>query len=464
MDVILLSRIQFALNVAFHYLYPPLSIGLSLVIVLMEAMYLKTKRSIYLQLTKFWIKIFALSFALGVATGLVQVFAFGTNWSRYSRFVGDVFGSALAAEGIFAFFLEAGFIGLMLFGWNRISAKLHFCSSLCVSLGAHFSAIWIVAANSWMQTPAGFKLIGEGEETRAVVTHFWSMIFNPSFLDRLTHVIIGAWLTGSFMLLSVSAYYLLKKRHLDFAQMGIKVGLVLSSILLALQLISADSTARGVAVNQPEKLAAMEGIYTTKPYSEMSLIGYVNSEKQQVTGIKVPGLLSVLVHRSAKEPVRGLDQFPKEDWPNVPAVFQFYHLMIYMWGAMLLATLMGCVFWFRQSLLKAKWTQRFLVVSVGFPYIANQSGWFTAEMGRQPWIVYKLLRTTQGISPSINSNQVAGSIIMFIFIYILLFALFLLLIDQKIKHGPEQIEIEKKAAETVYRNPYLTDPKAKHDT
>ena len=163
--------------------------------------------------------------------GLVQVFAFGTNWSRYSRFVGDVFGSALAAEGIFAFFLEAGFIGLMLFGWNRIGPKLHFCSSLCVSLGAHCSAIWIVAAHSWMQTPAGFKLIGEGEETRAVVTHFWAMIFNPSFLDRLTHVIIGAWLTGSFMLLSVSAYYLLKKRHLDFAQMGIKVGLVLSAVL-----------------------------------------------------------------------------------------------------------------------------------------------------------------------------------------------------------------------------------------
>ncbi|MEM7174393.1 MAG: cytochrome ubiquinol oxidase subunit I [Chlamydiota bacterium] len=456
MDVVLLSRIQFALNIAFHYLYPPLSIGLSLVIVLMEAMYLKTKRSIYLQLTKFWIKIFALSFALGIATGLVQVFAFGTNWSRYSRFVGDVFGSALAAEGIFAFFLEAGFIGLMLFGWKRISPRLHFCSSLCVSLGAHFSAIWIVAANSWMQTPAGFKLIGDGEETRAVVTHFWSMIFNPSFLDRLTHVIIGAWLTGSFMLLSVSAYYLLKKRHLDFAQMGLKIGLILSSILLVLQLISADSTARGVAVNQPEKLAAMEGIYQTKPYTDMSLVGYVNSKEQTVTAIKVPGLLSLLVHRSAKKPVRGLDQFPADEWPNVPAVFQFYHLMIYMWGAMTIAVILGCVCWRRRTLLRAKWTHRLTALSIVFPYIANQSGWFTAEMGRQPWIVYKLLRTTQGVSPSINGNQVAGSIIMFIFIYILLFALFLFLINRKIQHGPEEVDIETNGSDVIYRNPYLT--------
>lgn len=458
MDVVLLSRIQFALNIAFHYLYPPLSIGLALVIVLMEGLYLKTKRAVYLQLTKFWIKIFALSFALGIATGLVQVFAFGTNWSRYSRFVGDVFGSALAAEGIFAFFLEAGFIGLMLFGWNKISPKLHFCSSLCVALGAHFSAIWIVAANSWMQTPAGFKLVGEGEATRAVVTHFWQMIFNPSFLDRLTHVIIGAWLTGSFMLLSVSAYYLLKKRYLAFAEKGMKIGLALSALLLVLQLISADSTARGVATHQPEKFAAMEGIYQTQPYTPMSLVGYVDTTTEEVKGIQVPGLLSFLVYRSAKEPVQGLKEFPQDNWPNVPAVFQFYHLMIYMWSAMALAVVLGLFFLWRKSLRKAKWTQRLLVLSIGFPYIANQSGWFTAEMGRQPWIVYKLLRTTQGVSPSIDRHQVASSIIMFIFIYLLLFSLFLFLIHRKINHGPEENPQEKKELDSLYRNPY-TQPK-----
>jgi cytochrome bd ubiquinol oxidase subunit I len=457
MDVVLLSRIQFALNIAFHYLYPPLSIGLSLIIVTIEAMYLKTKKPIYLQLTKFWVKIFALSFALGVATGLVQVFAFGTNWSRYSRFVGDVFGSALAAEGIFAFFLEAGFIGLMLFGWNRIQPKFHFLSSLCVALGAHFSAIWIIAANSWMQTPAGFKLIGQGQQMRAVVTDFWAMIFNPSFLDRLTHVIIGAWLTGSFMLLSISAYYLLKKRHLDFAQMGIKIGLGLSALLLILQLFSADSTARGVASHQPEKLAAMEGIYKTAAYTPMTLVGYVDSKDEQVKGLKIPGLLSLLIYRSPGKPVPGFDQFPKDDRPNVPAVFQFYHIMIYMWFLMALGVALGCLFWKRGSLINAKWTQRLLVGSIAFPYIANQSGWFTAEMGRQPWIVYKLLKTSQGVSPAIHQQQVAGSIIMFIFIYLLLFFLFLFLINRKIQHGPETLEETVNGSDLVYRNPYLRE-------
>ena len=454
MDTLLLSRIQFALNIAFHYFYPPLSIGLSLLIVLFEGLYLQTKREIYLQLTKFWTKIFALSFALGVATGLVQAFAFGTNWSRYSRFVGDVFGSALAAEGIFAFFLEAGFIGLMLFGWKRISPKAHFCSSLCVALGAHFSAVWIVAANSWMQTPAGFTLVGEGETLRACVTNFWQMLFNPSFFDRITHVIIGAWLTGAFIVLSVSAYYLLKKRHQDFAIMGMKLGLAFACLFLLLQLVSADRSARCVALHQPEKLAAMEGVYVTKPHTEMHLLGYVDKEQERVRSLSIPGLLSFLVYRNASKPIQGLDQFPKSDWPNVPAVFQLYHLMIYMWVAMMLLTLLGVVFWYRGSLARAKWTLRCFVLSVGCPYIANQSGWFTAEMGRQPWIVYKLLRTSEGVSPTLHHTQVASSIIMFIAIYLLLFSLFLFLLHRKIQDGPENLPLNAVETNDIYRNPY----------
>lgn len=450
MDIVLLSRIQFALNIGFHYLYPPLSIGISLMIVIMEGLYIKTKKAVYLTMTKFWVKIFALTFALGIATGLVQVFSFGNNWARYSRFVGDVFGSALAAEGIFAFFLEAGFIGLMLFGWKKVSAKVHYLSSILVAVGAHFSAIWIVAANSWMQTPAGFKIVGEGSAARAVITNFWEVIFNPSFFDRLTHVIIGCWLTGSYMLLSVSAYYLLKKREEGVARFGMKLGLISSTILLLLQLISADSTAKGVAQNQPEKFAAMEGVYITEKYTGMNLIGVVDSKTKEVKSLKIPGILSFLVHRDFVTPVQGLDSFPESDWPNVPLVFQSYHLMIYMWGLMLLGVLFGWIFWWRGNLTKAKWTLRFLVVSIAFPYISNQAGWFTAEVGRQPWIVYRLLRTTEGVSRSISTSQVKASIIMFILVYLLLFVLFIFLLNRKIQDGPER----RKKGDLIYRDPY----------
>jgi len=436
MDVVLLSRIQFALTIAFHYLFPPLSIGVSLMLVIMEGMYLKTKKPIYKKLTKFWMKIFALTFAMGVATGIVMAFAFGNNWARYSRYVGDVFGSALAAEGIFAFFLEAGFLGLMLFGWNKVKPGVHYMATILVSLGAHFSAVWITIANSWMQTPAGFKIVGEGQEARAVVTDWWAMILNPSAIDRLVHVILGCWLTGSFIVVSVSAYYILKNRHNDFARIGMKLGLSMSALFVILQLVSADSTARGVAENQPEKLAALEGVYKTEEYTPLYLFGFVDPVKQKVYGVKVPGLLSLLVYRNFKQPVTGLDQFDPNDWPNIPYVFQTYHLMIAMWGLMFLVTFFGMVFWKRKSLWNAKWTLRAMVISILFPYIANQSGWFTAEMGRQPWIVYHLLRTVDGVSASIRGNQVLGSILMFIVIYAFLFTLFIYLLNHKIMDGP----------------------------
>ncbi len=454
MDVLLLSRIQFTINIAFHYLYPPLSIGLSLMIVIMESLFLKKQKEIYRQMAKFWTKIFSLTFALGVATGLVQVFGFGSNWGRYSRFVGNVFGSALAAEGIFAFFLEAGFIGIMLFGWERFSQKVHYISTICVAVGAHFSAVWIVAANSWMQTPAGFKIEGVGREARAVLTSFWQMVFNPSFLDRLTHVIIGCWLTGVFMVISVSAYYFLKKRELNFAKHCMKIGLIMALVFSLLQLVSADSTGRGVAKNQPEKFAAMEGIFKTEEKTAMNIVGTVDVEKKKVHALQIPGLLSFFIYRNFKTPILGLENFPKSDWPPVSSVFQLYHLMIYMWGAMFLAVILGFILWKRKAFETSKWINRYLILSIIFPFVANQAGWFTAELGRQPWIVYRLLKTSEGVSESIVSSQVISSITMFIFIYLLLFFLFLFLMDRKIKVGPEQKDFVKKMDDTIYRDPY----------
>lgn len=434
----MLSRIQFAMTSTFHYIYPPLSIGLGLYLVIIEGMYLKTKNPLYLQMTKFWVNVFALTFALGVATGLVQVFGFGTNWANYSRFVGDVFGSALGAEGIFAFFLEAGFMGVMLFGWKKVSAKMHYFSTICVAFGAHFSAVWIVVANSWMQTPAGFKIVGSGLKARAVVTDFWKMVFNPSSVDRLTHVILGCWLTGTFLVISISAYYLLKKKFRDFSSTSMKIALWIGSVVLILQLISADSTARGVAKNQPAKLAAIEGVYETQDYSPMTLFGWVNAKTKTVKGLKVPGLLSLFVYRNPKTPVEGLDKIPQDEQPPVGVVFQSYHMMIYMWGLMVIGAFFG-LYWMRKKTLhQKKWFLRFLIFSVGFPQIANMTGWMTAEVGRQPWVVWKLLRTPQGVSPNIVAHEVLGSLIMLATIYLGLLAVFLFLLDRKIKHGPTE--------------------------
>lgn len=451
MDTVILSRIQFALTSGFHFIFPPLSIGLGVFLVIMEGMYLKTKNERFKEMTKFWGRVFALTFALGVATGLVQVFAFGNNWSRYSSFVGDVFGSALGAEGIFAFFLEAGFLGVMLFGWERVSKKVHYLSTICVTLGAHFSAIWIIIANSWMQTPAGFKIVGEGNEARAVVTDFWQMVYNPSTLDRLIHTVLGCWLTGAFLVISISAYYFLKKRHLDFARTSLKLGLIVASLTLILQLISADSTARGVAQNQPEKFAAMEGVYDTQENTPMTLIGYVDAKEEKVRGLKVPSLLSFLVYHNLQTPISGLNEFPREDWPKSPIVFQTYHIMIYMWCLMVVGSILGIIYLKRKNRAQGKWTLGFLITSVVFPHIANQTGWATAEIGRQPWVVYKLLRTTQGVSPSIIPAYVIGSLIMFVVIYSLLFALFLYLLNKKIQDGPTET-----AENLLYRNAYQT--------
>ncbi len=394
-----------------------------------------------------------MTFALGVATGIVQLFGFGTNWARYSRFVGDVFGSALGAEGIFAFFLEAGFLGIMLFGWERVSPRLHYISTILVCAGAHFSAVWITIANSWMQTPAGFKIVGEGIHAKAVVTDFWKMLFNPSSMDRLIHVTLGCWLAGIFLLLSVTAYYYLKKLHLKSADHMMKVGLIAAGIFLILQLISADMTARGVAFHQPSKFAAMEGVYKTQGDASLTVLGWVDEKNEQVKGLKIPGMLSYLVYRDTKEPVVGFDQIPVKNRPPIQIVFQTYHLMIAMWGLMAFFTLAAFYFWKRKKLHKTKWVLWGLVVSVLFPQIANQAGWMTAEIGRQPWIVWGLLRTADGASPTINATQVSWSITMFIVIYALLLALFLFLLDRKIKHGPEPVAPELEAV-PVYRNPF----------
>jgi cytochrome d ubiquinol oxidase subunit I len=441
MDVLTLARIQFGATIAFHYIYPPLSIGLGVLLVVMEGLWLKTSNPVYHQMARFWTKVFALTFAIGVATGIVMEFEFGTNWATYSRFVGDVFGSALAAEGIFAFFLESGFLAVLLFGWDKVSRKLHFFSTCMVCLGAHFSAVWIVVANSWMQTPAGYHLVVRNGVERAEITDFWQLVFNPSSMDRLFHVLCGAWQAGAFLVVSVSAWYLLKKRHLDFARASLRVGLAIALVASLLQLVSGDSSARGIAKNQPAKLAAFEGLYNTTSNAPLTLVGFVDEQKEQVVGLQWPGMLSWLVNFDTKITVTGLDAYAPEDRPPVEASFLFFHGMVGVGFAMIAIAALGFLYFRHGSLHERRWLLWILVFSVLGPQIANQLGWFAAEVGRQPWIVYGLMRTPAGLSAVVKANVVLTSLILFAFIYFLLFAVFIYLLNDKIQHGPDDADL-----------------------
>jgi cytochrome d ubiquinol oxidase subunit I len=436
MDVLTLSRIQFGLTVGFHYIYPPLSIGLGILLVIMEAAWLKTNNHVYHQMAKFWTNVFALTFALGVATGIVMEFEFGTNWATYSRFVGDVFGSALAAEGIFAFFLESGFLAILLFGWDKVGRKLHFFATCMVCLGAHFSAVWITVANSWMQTPAGYHIVGQGLHARAEITDFWAMVFSPSSMERLAHALFGAWATGAFLVVSVSAFYLLKKQHEDFARRSMRIGLTVALTACVLQVITGDISARGVAKNQPAKLAAFEGLYHTTNSAPLVLLGYVDEQNERVVGLAAPGLLSYLVYHDTHATVTGLDAFAPQDRPPVASSFLYFHGMVAIGFTLLAVAVLGCFFSWRGKLIKHRWLLWILVFSVLGPEMANELGWFAAEVGRQPWIVYGLLRTPDGLSAVVQANTVLASLIMFTFIYFLLFAVFIYMLNYKIQHGP----------------------------
>ena len=443
MDVVLLSRIQFALTIGFHYIYPPLSIGLGLLLVIMEGLYLKTGQAIYHQLARFWVRIFGLIFAFGVGSGIVMEFQFGTNWSQYSRFVGDVFGSPLAAEGIFAFFLESSFLALLLFGWDRIGKGMHFFATTMVCLGAHLSAVWIIVANSWMQTPAGYHLVTTPVGPRAEITSFKEAVLNPSTLDRLWHTLMGCWQAGAFLVISVGAYYLLRRRHLDFAKTSLKIAFAVAMVSSLAQLVSGHSSAIIVAEHQPAKLAAFEGIYESGPHADLTLVGWVDEQNQTVRGLKIPGFLSWLVGFDRATEVRGLNEWPESDRPPVQLTFQFYHLMIAIGMALIALAWGGGWLAWRGTLYRRRWLQWIFLFAVFLPQISNQAGWAAAEIGRQPWIVYGLMRTADGVSDTVAAGAVHFSLILFTVIYLALLAVFLLLLWQKIEHGPHAEDLPR---------------------
>lgn len=440
METEILARIQFALTIAFHYIYPPLSIGLGLLMVIFKGIYLRTGKVEYNTLARFWTRIFSLTFGIGVATGIVMEFEFGTNWATYSRYVGDIFGSALAAEGVFAFALESTCLGIVLFGWNKIKPVWHFLATLGVFLGSMCSAVWIVIANSWQQTPAGYVVAGESMQAKAVITDFWAMVFNPSSVDRIWHVWQGAFLAGIFLVLSVHAWYLLKGRHVEISKKAFKVTLIVGTIFSLLQLASGHSSAEGVAKNQPEKLAAMEGHFRTEP-ADLYLFGWVDKKNEVTHGVKIPNGLTYMLHYDTETPVIGLDQYPMEDRPGqVNAVFQFYHIMVAIGMFLIALTVFASFLLWRGKLYDKRWLLRIFVWAVILPQIGNQVGWFAAEMGRQPWIVYKLLRTSDALSKAVTAHQILFAIILFTIVYTILFILFIYLLKKKIVHGIDEHE------------------------
>ena len=450
-DVALLSRVQFALTVAYHFLFVPLSIGLGLILAINETRYYRTRRPEDAAATKFWVKIFTATFAIGVATGITMEFSFGTNWANYSRFVGDIFGAPLAAEALLAFFLESMFLGVLLFGRKRVSPRFYMVSAWLVWAGSCLSALWILIANSWMQTPAGAELNADGPE--AVITDFFSAAFNPSIFARYTHTVDALLIMGAFVAMAVAGWYMLKKRHSDFAMKTMRIAAVVGIVTSCAMIVFAHASAVVVWEEQPTKLAMMEGMYDSE-VPPLYAVGIVDEETQEVIApFAIPGGTSFLATGNFDTEYPGLNELAQteeygdmvvEDMP-VNLVFQSYHLMVAMYGLIMVTSILVLVFTFRGGrIARMRWLQWLAVLSPLWPFIAIQTGWITAEVGRQPWVVYPsvsgpegvALLTDEGISLSVSAPELWVTIGLFVVVYLVLLIGWARVVGRFIKEGP----------------------------
>jgi cytochrome d ubiquinol oxidase subunit I len=446
MDAVLLARIQFALTIGFHYIFPVITIGMAWMIVWMLTRHLRTGEPIYQRMARFWIRVFALSFAVGVATGITMEFQFGMNWARYSRFVGDIFGAPLAAEGILAFFLESSFLGIMLYGERRVSNRVYWFSSLMVAVGSTLSGFWIVVANSWQQTPAGFQIVNG----RAELVDFWAAVFNPSTMPRYLHTIDGALAAGAFFIMGLSAWFLLRGEHQEFARKSLSMALVLAFLASVAQIPLGHFHAVQVAETQPVKLAAFEGLWETQTNAPLLIMGLPNQEKQRTDfALEIPGLLSIGVGGSTETEVAGLKDFPEDEWPPLLLSFFSFHFMVGLGFYFIGLTALGLFLLWRQKLHENRLFLWAALLSIPLPVIANELGWMAAEVGRQPWIVYGLMRTDQAFSTVVPAGQILASIVMFTTVYTLLFCVWIFLLRRKLLKGPEsEIPAEIAGGET----------------
>jgi len=432
-----LHRLHFAFTITYHYLFPQLTMGLALVIFLWKTMALRTGEDRYNRAARFWTRIFAINFAMGVATGIPMQFQFGTNWARFAETAGGVIGQTLAMEGVYSFFLESTFLGLLLFGERRLGPRGHWFAALCVFAGSWLSGFFIVATNAWMQHPVGYTIDAAG---RLQLASVWALLLNPWALWQYAHTMLGSVVTAGVVIGSVGAAYVLLGRHADagrtFVRMGVPAGLI-GSVLLAFP--TGDTQGKMVAHNQPVTLAAMEGLFETVEGAPLAILGQPDMDRLELDNpLEVPRMLSFLTYQRWGAEVKGLKDFSREDWPqNIPLLYYSYHIMVGL-GTIFIAILgVAALQLWRRRLFESRWTLWPLALLLPFPYIANTAGWMTAELGRQPWLIYGLMRTQEGFSANVSAGNAMFTLIGFMGMYTILSILFLLLVFRELEHGPQ---------------------------
>ncbi len=442
-------RFHFAFTVTYHYLFPQFTMGMALLIVILKTQALRTGDERYDQAAHFWGKIFGLAFAMGVVTGIPMEFQFGTNWARFSEATGGVIGQTLAMEGTFAFFLESSFLGLFLFGRKKLSPRMHWLSAFAVFVGSWVSGFFIVATNAFMQHPVGFEILADGTFG---LTSFWALLLNPWLVWQYLHTMVGAVVTGSFVMAALGAYYTLcgcskdapegAQSDAEFGKMFVKLGVIVglpASILLAFP--TGDFQAVNVARHQPAAFASMEGLFDTEEGAPLAILGQPDMEKMRLDNpLELPGFLSFLTYRRFDAEVVGLKDIPREEWPdNVPLHYYAYHIMVGLGTIFIGAMLMAAFLLWRGKLYESRAMLWVLMLLAPFPFIANTTGWMTAELGRQPWLVYGLLRTEDGYSATVSSGNTLFSLLGFMGLYLLLGILFLFLVQREVQHGPAHL-------------------------
>jgi cytochrome d ubiquinol oxidase subunit I len=431
-------RLHFAFTITFHYLFPQLTMGLALLIVVLKTIALRTGNQHYARAARFWAKIFAINFTFGVVTGIPMEFQFGTNWARFSRSAGGVIGQTLAMEGVFSFFLESSFLGLFIFGEKRLSPLAHWCSAFLVFLGSWLSGFFIIMTDAWMQHPTGYSLGPKGE---IMLSDFWAFLLNPWGLWQYLHNMIATVVTGSFVVASIGAYYLLTNKHAAYGRTFVRTGVIAGTIAVALLIFpTGDQQGKMVLANQPMTLAAMEGLFETQQGAPLAILGQPDMEKMRLDNpILIPDALSFLTYKRWGAEVQGLRDFPRDLWPdNVPLLYFSYHIMVGL-GTMMLALMSISLLLLRGGrLFTVRAVLWMLMLALPFPYIATTAGWMTAEIGRQPWLIYGIMRTAQGSSPQVSAGNGLFTLIGFMGLYMLLGVLFLFLVTREIEQGPEE--------------------------
>src|SRR5215210_6513096 len=433
----IIARWQFGFTIVYHYLFPQLTMGLALLLVILKTLYLRKGDEIYNKAARFWGKIFAITFIMGVVTGIPMEFQFGTNWAVFSAFAGGIIAQTLAMEGAFAFFLESAFVGLFLFGERRFGQRMHWFSSLMVFLGTWASAYFILATNAWVQNPVGYKMLSDGSID---IESYWAVLLNPWLFAQFIHNQGGTVVAASFVMAGLGAYYLLARRHEEYGRIFVRVGLIAALIgSLWMLFPSGHLSSDQVADKQPVALAAMEGQFETERSAGVVLLGQPDVENRQIDNpIVIPAALSYLIYQNWDAEVQGLEAFPEEDWPdNIPLLYYSYHIMVGLGTIFIAITVIATFLLWRRRLFESRWMLWVLMLATPFPFIANTAGWLTTELGRQPWIAYGLLRTEEGVSPLVSSGNVLFTLIGFAGMYLVMGLLYFVLMVREVDHGPE---------------------------